>query len=130
MDFTKPQYKYPTIFYVKPALQNDIYNLFAYGKNKDLIFYNIACIPSYQTSIFMNNIFRKIKENKNIDYIEESDDEDEFQNTDIDKYVNLEKHVLIECVFNNRFKKWVPTHIVESHKKVVHISALVTNYFY
>jgi hypothetical protein len=27
----------------------------------------------------MNNHFRNIKENRNIDYIEESDDEDDFQ---------------------------------------------------
>jgi hypothetical protein len=130
MEFAKPQYKYPTTFYVKPALQNDIYNLFAYGKNKELIFYNIAYIPSYKTSVFMNTIFRNIKENKNIDYIEESDDEDDFQNTDIDKYVKLENHALIECEFNNKFKKWVPLRVVEPNKKVVHISALVANYFY
>jgi len=33
MDFFKPQYKYPTIFQVTADLQNDIYHLFAYGKN-------------------------------------------------------------------------------------------------
>ena len=130
MDFSKPQYKYPTIFFIKPALQNDIYNLFAYGKNKELVFYNIAYIPSYKTSVFMNSIFRNIKENKNIDYIEESDDEDDFQNTDIDKYVDLQKHELIECVFNSKFKKWVPMRAIDRNKKVVHISALVSNYFY
>lgn len=130
MEFAKPQYKYSTVFYVKPALQNDIYNLFAYGKTKELVFYNIAYIPSYKTSVFMNGIFRNIKENRNIDYIEESDDEDDFQNTDIDKYVNLEKHALIECVFNTKFKKWVPTRVVGANTKVVHISCLVSNYFY
>mgnify|MGYP003328747202 CR=1 FL=1 len=53
-----------------------------------LHYYNIMFIPDYKTSVMMNNIFRKIKENKNLDYIEESDDEDDFQNIDIDKYVD------------------------------------------
>jgi hypothetical protein len=40
----------------------------------------------------MNNHFRNIKENRNIDYIEESDDEDDFH-TDCNKYVELKKAV-------------------------------------
>ena len=35
----------------------------------------------------MNSLFRNIKENKNIDYIEESEDESDFENTSEDKYV-------------------------------------------
>ena len=106
MDFTKPQYKYPTVFQVMADIQFDIYHLFAYGKNNQPVYYNIAYIPNYKTSVFMNGLFRNIRENKNLDYIEESDDEDDFQNMDIDKYVNMEKVLLIECVFNNKFKRW------------------------
>jgi hypothetical protein len=46
-------------------------------------------IPNLKSSVYMNNHFRNIKENRNIDYIEESDDEDDFQNTDCNKYVEL-----------------------------------------
>ena len=35
----------------------------------------------------MNNIFRNIKENTNLDALEESDDEEEFENISLDKYV-------------------------------------------
>ena len=38
----------------------------------------------------MNSIFRNIKENQNLD-LEESDSEDEFENIDVDKFVNLKK---------------------------------------
>ena len=48
-------------------------------------------IPDYKTSVMLNKIFRKIRENDNLDYIEESDDEDDFQNTEPDKYVDLKK---------------------------------------
>jgi len=123
-DYSKPQYKMITIFKVMADLQFDVYNLFAYGKNRSSIYYNVAYIPNYKTSVFMNNIFRKIKENQNLDAIEESDDESDFENTDIDKYVDLKKHVFMECRFNPKFKKWVPLRIVDPHQKVVHIGSL------
>ena len=43
----------------------------------------------------MNNIFRNIKENDDLDKLEESDDEEEFEDISIDKYV-----------FLNKKKKW------------------------
>jgi len=85
---------------------------------------NVAYIPTYKTSVFMNSLFRKIKENIHIDYIEESDDEEEFQNIDEDKYVDIDKVLLMECMFHTKFKKWVPTRVVANENKVVHISKL------
>jgi hypothetical protein len=123
-DFMKPQYKYPTVFRVTADIQFDIYHLFAYGKNKTSIYYNIAHIPNYDKSVFMNSLFRNIRENKNIDYIEESDDDDDFENTKIDKYVNINKVLLMECIFSNKFKKWIPVKVVDDRSKVVHISQL------
>ena len=124
-DFRKPQYKQKTVFLVSADIQFDIYHLYVYGKQNSRIYYNVAYIPDYKTSVFMNNIFRKIKENENLDYIEESDDEDDFQNTDEDKYVDLNKQVTIECIFHTKFKKWVPTKVV-SRSKIVHVSQLVS----
>ena len=124
MDFTKPQYKYPTVFRIIPDLQFDIYHLFAYGKDSQPIYYNIAYIPNYKTSVMMNGLFRNIRENKNLDYIEESDDEEDFQNMNIDKYVHMEKILLMECVFNNKFKRWTPMRVVSPREKIVHIGKL------
>ena len=122
--FTKPQYKQIAIFKVMADLQFDIYRLFAYGSQKSSVYYNVAYIPNYRTSVLMNSIFRKIKENANLDAIEESDDEDDFENIDPEKYVDLKKSVFMECRFNSKFKKWVPIKIVEPQQKVVHISQL------
>jgi hypothetical protein len=72
----------------------------------------------------MNSLFRNIRENKNLDYIEESDDEDDFQNMNEDKYVDMKKTVLIECIFDRKFKKWTPVQVVDKRSKVVHISQL------
>jgi hypothetical protein len=125
MDFSKPQYKYPTVFQVTADIQFDIYHLFAYGKNNKPVYYNVAYIPNYKTSVFMNNLFRKIKENINLDNIEESDDEDDFQNMDEDKYVDINKVLLIECAFSSKFKKWIPLRVVDNNSKTVHISKLI-----
>jgi hypothetical protein len=124
MIFTKPQYRYPAIFQVTADIQFDIYHLFAYGKNNQRIYYNVAYVPNYNTSVFLNGLFRKIRENANLDYIEESDDEEDFQNMNEDKYVDTNKTILMECMFDRKFKRWIPVRVMDKRSKVVHISQL------
>lgn len=102
------------IFIVKPDIQNDIYHLYCHNGE----YYGIACIPDYKTSVMMNNHFRTIKENNDLDKLEESDDEEEFENPNIDKFVNLDKSYKFECLFNKRFKKWTPYKIVNNNNDV------------
>jgi len=80
MDTFKPQYRYPTVFHVTADIDYDIYHLYAFGKNNIPVYFDVAYIPNCKSSAFMNSLFRTIRENKNLDYIEESDDEDDFQN--------------------------------------------------
>jgi len=121
---SKPQYRQPTIFLVKADLSFDIYRLYAYGANKSRVYYNVAYIKNYKASVFMNSLFRRIKENQNLDAIEESDDEEEFEDISFDKYVDLSKELLMEFRFHPKFKKWVPIKVVDSRQKVVHIGLL------
>jgi hypothetical protein len=127
-DYSKIQYDYKTIFQAKADIQSDIYHLFIYGKNNAVVYYDVAYIPNYKTSVFMNKIFRKIKENTNLDNIEESDDEEEFEDVSVDKYVDLTKVACIECIFNKKFRRWTPVREVSSSCKIVHISKLVRTY--
>jgi hypothetical protein len=60
----------------------------------------------------MNSIFRNIKENRNLDSLEESDDESDFENNEPNKYVDLSKRIKMKCIFNERFKKWIPNIII------------------
>lgn len=124
-DFGKPQYRYPAVFKVIADIQYDIYHLFVYGKKKEPVYYDVMYIPNYKTSVFMNSLFRKIRENQNLDYIEESEDEEDFENVAEDKYVDLSKVLNIECIFHNKFKKWVPVKVLDEYAKIVHISKLV-----
>jgi len=105
------------IFHVKADSQNDIYHLYMFNESqKKEIFFDIAYIPSYTCSVMMNNIFRKIKENVNLDWLEESDDEEEFESEDPHKFVDLDKSYNMLCVYNHKFKKWVPVRIANTNK--------------
>lgn len=107
----KPQYKLPTIFKVKAHNDEDIYELYAYdASNGGSTFYTIAGINDYKTSIMMNSIFRNVRENSNIDYIEMSDDEEE--------YIKPLKEVLIECIYNAKFGKWMPVKVASGNQYV------------
>ena len=97
-------------FVVKADIQNDIYNLYCSGDNKTE-YHNLAYIPDYKTSVFMNGLFRNIKENICLDTLEESDDEDMFEDVALDKYVDLDKSIKMECLFNRKFKMWTPVKI-------------------
>jgi hypothetical protein len=127
-DFAKPQYRMPTVFLVRPDLQNDIYHLFAYGPghghDQAHIYCGLAYVPNYKTSVWLNGIFRRIKENRNLDAIEESDDEEDFQDSRIDKYVDLAKTAIMECTFHPKFRQWVPTKMMHKGTRIVHVSRL------
>ena len=72
----------------------------------------------------MNALFRNIKENANLDLLEESDDEEEFENIQMDKFVDLEKTIAMECVYSKRFKKWQPVKIANPSAKIISLKDL------
>jgi hypothetical protein len=100
---------YERVFSIKPDLQNDIYHL-SDPVNKSL--FGTAYIPDYKTSVLMNQLFRNIKENANLDSLEESDSDDEFENDRVDKFVYLDREYTMTCAYNHKFKKWVPLRVV------------------
>ena len=106
--------EYNRVFIVKPEIACDIYKLFVKNKvKKQIQEHSVALIPNYKTSVYMNSLFRNIKENSNLDLLEESDDEEEFENIDIDKFVDIDKQVTMMCKFNHKYKSWIPIHSLE-----------------
>ena len=101
-EVVKPDMKKTREFFVSPDEQPDIYHLV-----KDGVSYGMACIPNFKTSVMMNKLFRNLKENDNLDTLEESDEE-EFENEDPHKFVHLERTIAMKCEYNTKFKKWVP----------------------
>ena len=106
------------IFKITAQIQTDIYNLFAYKDGKEE-FFSIAFIPDLKTSVLMNKLFRKIKENGNLDTLEESDEEAEFENEREDKYVFLDKSFKMNCQYNHKFKKWVPISLAPRDSRII-----------
>ena len=128
MTYIKPGYHHNNaIFKITADIEPDIYNLFIY-KDGTEVFYDIAFIPNYNTSVMMNKLFRKIKENDNLDAIEESDNEEEFQNNKEDKYVYLDRSFKMNCEFNNKFKRWMPISLASRNDNIISIRNLLQNY--
>ena len=117
-DYKGSDFKANVIFKVSPQIQTDIYNLFVYNDGKEE-FYSVALIPDYKTSVLMNQLFRNIKENQNLDALEESDDEEEFENENEDKFVFLDRSFKMNCEYNYWFKKWVPLSLAARDSRVV-----------
>jgi hypothetical protein len=117
-----PAYSKNAVFRVVADIRDDVYHLFAYSGNNS-VYVNVAYIGTREQSKYMNSLFRKIKENINIDYGEESDDEETFQDMRVDKYVDLACEHMVECAFNRKFRMWEPIRKVET-KHYIHIAEL------
>lgn len=91
------------VFSVTAETQPDVYNLTAADGTTC-----VACIPSYSVSVMMNSIFRIIKENKSLDALEESDDDSDFEDIRVEKYLVKTDPIKMKCEYNHKFKKWVP----------------------
>ena len=72
----------------------------------------------------MNQLFRNIKENRNLDYIEESEDEADFEDIREERFVDLRKTINMECTFNYKFKRWVPIRVIPGPCRIVNIGQL------
>lgn len=113
------------VFHVVPDHQCDIYHLFCMDDNNHTLKeHSIAHICNYQHSVFMNSIFRNIKENRNLDALEESDDETEFENINEDKYLLDVSHAMI-CEYHAKFKKWKPIQIAPEDTAIVTVQQIL-----
>jgi hypothetical protein len=120
-DYGKPIYKKSAYFYVKPDIAYDVYYLGALDMNGNIVYFQHLLIMNYNTSILLNSLFRNIRENQNLDAIEESDDEEDFENIREDKYVDLEKIIVMECVFHSKFRRWMPIGISNEKSTLLHL---------
>ena len=118
---SKNNIKREVVFLIKPDIQNDIYNLYCNDNNtRKTIFYDIAYIPDFCSSVMMNKLFRNIKENQNLDALEESDDEEEFENEREDRFVDLNKEYKMVCAYSYKFKKWYPLKLADNKFNIVY----------
>jgi hypothetical protein len=111
------------VFKITADIEPDIYNLFV-NNNGVEEYYDTAFIPDYKTSVKMNQLFRKIKENDNLDAIEESDDEEEFENSKEDKFVYLDKSFNMHCEYNHKFKRWCPISLSGKNDNIISLNLI------
>ena len=108
-------------FHVNADVQNDVYN---YYHSESVEPQGVLYIPDIKTSVMMNKLFRVIKENDNLDALEESDDEEEFENINDDKYVLKNKKLVMDCAYNAKFRKWYPINISKQRKCTTTLRAI------
>ena len=114
------------VFITQADIQDDVYHLFAYNPTSPdkKTYINVAFIATLKDSIFMNKVFRKIRENDNIELGEESEDEDTFQNIQPNKYVDTNKFVKIRYKYLTKWRKWAPIAIAHAKDKVISLNQL------
>ncbi len=95
------------VFKIKAGIKSDQY--YQINNNNTLLL-----IPSYKISKWMNSLFRRIKENDNLDSIQDSDDEEDFENNNEDKWLKKDVELDILCYLNNKFMMWVPKQLVHN----------------
>jgi hypothetical protein len=105
----EPKGKERDIFTVRADIQSDLYILtHPYSRYEP----DYAYIPNYRVSVFMNGLFRNIKENRNLDYMEDSDDDEDLMDLREDKYVDLKREHRMECMYHKKFRRWIPLRVV------------------
>ncbi len=117
-DSKRSDTKKEIVFQVRALSEADIYNLYCLDIDDDFEYIGLAHIPDYNTSVMMNKLFRIIKENTNLDALEESDDEEEFEDEDENKFVHLDKVYNMVCEYNHKFKKWTPIRVASEDATV------------
>ncbi len=105
------------VFLVSPEPRVDVYTLRCPVTRA--VEPELAHIGDYKTSVMMNTLFRNVRENASLDAIEESDDEDAFQNSQIRQMNGYIKsgdsnpsptpvELAMVCTYNYKFKRWSP----------------------
>ena len=108
---TGPPGDQTAVLIAQASVHPDIYALYVQGQ-EGLERVGRAVVPSLKTSVLMNGLLRKIKENGNLDLLEESDGEDEFEDVSEDKYLFPGRHVAVRCRYNARHGGWEPLEAV------------------
>jgi hypothetical protein len=101
---TDTKYSIPEKTYnIRASLNHDDYDIYDIKTQK---YIGKLHVPDFKTSVYLNGIFRNIRENVDLDLLEESDTEEDFQDISLDKYVNLKHSKNMTCAFDNDMQLW------------------------
>jgi len=119
------------VFLIKPDIQDDIYHIYTMNNDSKETECGNAHISDYNTSVMMNKLFRIIKENYNLDALEESDDEEEFENEQLSKFVKLDTSEKMWCKYHYKFKRWIPIKVASATSQIITLDEFknITKYY-
>jgi hypothetical protein len=117
MATSAPSRPRPTcVFRITAHPEHDLYTLSAAGHPSGHPRW--AAIQTLQESQDMNRLFRKIRENDDLDYTEMSGDEESFEDVSESKY--LQRATLhMECGYVRHLRKWRPIRVSHANMSTV-----------
>ena len=83
----------------------DVYELFVLNELSVPVFYSTALVNDFKTSNFLNKLFCKKINYKNVEF---SDSEDEIETKGVSTLCLESKPIYVGCLFIPEFKKWKP----------------------
>ena len=92
------------VFTVIPRVEQDVYELRCIASSLNTRY---AAVQTLAESIVLNKLFRRIRENDDIDLAEMSEDEEDFENVDPRKFVQS-RQLRMECTYVKCLRKWRP----------------------
>jgi len=112
------------VLVARAEIAPDSYVLLARDPGVGLVEIGRAAVPGIAASVMLNNMFRTIKENGNLDLLEESDDDEEFELVDESRFVDLKRRIPFRCVFNTQSRAWQPVEAAGVGEPVTEVSQL------
>ena len=103
------------VFTVIPHIKQDVYELRCQSSSLNIRY---AAVQTFTESIALNRLFRRIRENDDIDLAEMSEDEADFENINPRKFVQSRPGVRMECVYVKRLRKWRPLKVTRDPESI------------
>ena len=103
--------------WVEASTDHDTYMLYAEERNGNRI--GVADLPSYEDSIRLNSLFRNVRENTNLDWAEDSEDEDVFEDISAEKWIRVGSRLPMVCVKHRGRRGWTPIEV--AHSSSIHL---------
>jgi hypothetical protein len=106
-------------FMIKPDKDDmfDMYDLYIYNNSK-YEYYDKAHINSIRMSYDLNKYFNNSKYVNNLDYIEESEDDEDDNEVLLENNTKHKAYAYVKCYFNKYVNLWQPDIIINSNNKL------------
>ena len=92
----------------KRAETEDVYELFVLNELSVPVFYSTALVNDFKTSNFLNKLFCKKTNYKNVEFSDSEEEVESKSESEIGSIKQISNNIFVGCLFIPEFKKWKP----------------------